>query len=59
MQGNSNGLKSIAEIGGKLGLGEDTLVPITGDIMTMPGLPKRPNAEGMDVDSAGRITGLF
>ena len=31
----------------------------TGDIMTMPGLPKVPAAEKIDVDENGRITGLF
>ncbi|AJQ28006.1 formate-tetrahydrofolate ligase FTHFS [Pelosinus fermentans JBW45] len=32
---------------------------ITGDIMTMPGLPKKPAAEMMDIDNDGKITGLF
>ena len=32
---------------------------LTGDIMTMPGLPKVPAAENIDVDETGRITGLF
>ena len=31
----------------------------TGDIMTMPGLPKVPSAEKIDVDENGKITGLF
>ena len=35
------------------------LVALTGDIMTMPGLPKVPAAEKIDVDENGRITGLF
>jgi len=35
------------------------LVAKTGDIMTMPGLPKVPSAEKIDVDENGRITGLF
>ena len=35
------------------------LVAITGEIMTMPGLPKRPAAEVMDIDNSGRIVGLF
>ena len=35
------------------------LVALTGDIMTMPGLPKVPAAEKIDVDEDGRITGLF
>ena len=34
-------------------------VVLTGDIMTMPGLPKQPSAESVDFDEAGRITGLF
>jgi formate--tetrahydrofolate ligase len=33
-------------------------VPITGDILTMPGLPRIPAAERIDVDANGRITGL-
>ena len=32
---------------------------LTGDIMTMPGLPRVPAAEGIDVDENGAITGLF
>lgn len=39
--------------------GAGFVVAITGSIMTMPGLPKVPAAEGIDVDSTGRITGLF
>ena len=35
------------------------LVALTGDIMTMPGLPKVPSAEKIDVDEDGLITGLF
>ncbi|MEO6711336.1 MAG: formate--tetrahydrofolate ligase, partial [Planctomycetota bacterium] len=31
----------------------------TGDVMTMPGLPKLPAAESIDVDGQGRIQGLF
>jgi formate--tetrahydrofolate ligase len=34
-------------------------VPITGDIMRMPGLPRTPAAEKMSVDDDGRVTGLF
>ncbi len=34
-------------------------VALTGDIMTMPGLPKKPAANGIDIDSEGKITGLF
>lgn len=39
--------------------GAGFLVPITGDIMRMPGLPKTPSAEKMDIDQDGNITGLF
>ncbi|MBI9031750.1 formate--tetrahydrofolate ligase [bacterium] len=39
--------------------GAGFLVPITGDIMRMPGLPKTPSAEKMDIDENGNITGLF
>jgi formate--tetrahydrofolate ligase len=34
-------------------------VVLTGDVMTMPGLPKKPAAENMDIDEEGRIKGLF
>lgn len=39
--------------------GAGFVVAITGAIMTMPGLPKKPAAENIDVDMAGKITGLF
>lgn len=39
--------------------GAGFLVALTGDIMTMPGLPKKPAAEGIDVSEDGVITGLF
>jgi formate--tetrahydrofolate ligase len=42
----------------RISAGAGFLVPITGDILTMPGLPRVPNAERMDVDTEGRITGL-
>lgn len=35
------------------------IVALTGDIMTMPGLPKVPAAERIDVDETGKISGLF
>ena len=35
------------------------ILALTGDIMTMPGLPKVPAAEKIDVDENGTITGLF
>ena len=43
----------------KVSAGAGFAVVLTGDIMTMPGLPKRPAAENIDVDANGRITGLF
>ena len=39
--------------------GAGFVVVLTGDIMTMPGLPKIPAAEKIDVDENGKITGLF
>ena len=43
----------------KVSAGAGFLVALTGDIMTMPGLPKVPAAEKIDVDENGAITGLF
>ena len=43
----------------KVSAGAGFIVALTGDIMTMPGLPKMPAAEKIDVDENGRITGLF
>ena len=43
----------------KISAGAGFIVVLTGDIMTMPGLPKSPAAERIDVDEDGRITGLF
>lgn len=43
----------------KIAAGAGFIVALTGDIMTMPGLPKVPSAEKIDVDDEGRITGLF
>jgi len=43
----------------RVSAGAGFLVAITGDIMTMPGLPKEPAAEKIDVDESGRISGLF
>lgn len=43
----------------KISAGAGFIVALTGDIMTMPGLPKSPAAERIDVDENGRITGLF
>ena len=43
----------------KIDAGAGFIVAKTGDIMTMPGLPKVPAAERIDVDNTGKITGLF
>lgn len=43
----------------KPSVGAGFIVAITGDIMTMPGLPKTPAAEMIDVDRTGKISGLF
>lgn len=43
----------------KVSAGAGFVVVLTGDIMTMPGLPKVPAAEKIDVDESGRISGLF
>jgi formate--tetrahydrofolate ligase len=42
----------------RLAAGAEFVVAICGDIMTMPGLPRRPAAEQIGIDEAGRITGL-
>ena len=43
----------------KVSAGAGFIVALTGEIMTMPGLPKRPAAERIDVDETGKISGLF
>ena len=43
----------------RLSAGAGFIVALTGDIMTMPGLPKAPAAFGIDVDADGHISGLF
>ena len=43
----------------KVSAGAGFIVALTGDVMTMPGLPKVPAAEKIDVDENGKITGLF
>ena len=42
-----------------LSAGAGFIVALTGDIMTMPGLPKTPAANQIDVDADGNISGLF
>ncbi|OPZ51499.1 MAG: Formate--tetrahydrofolate ligase [Firmicutes bacterium ADurb.BinA052] len=48
---------TVREIRASAGAG--FLVALTGDVMTMPGLPKVPAAEGVDIDEDGKIVGLF
>lgn len=43
----------------RVSAGAGFIVALTGNILTMPGLPKHPAAENMDIDKDGRITGLF
>ena len=43
----------------KVSAGAGFIVALTGEILTMPGLPKSPAAERIDVDDEGKITGLF
>jgi len=43
----------------RLSAGAGFIVPITGSVMTMPGLPKKPAALKIDIDENGQITGLF
>ncbi len=43
----------------KPSIGAGFIVAITGEIMTMPGLPKVPSAEMIDIDKTGKISGLF
>lgn len=43
----------------EIAAGANFVVPITGDIMRMPGLPEEPSSELIDIDNEGNITGLF
>ena len=43
----------------RLSAGAGFVVAVCGDIMTMPGLPRHPAAEGIGLDAEGRIDGLF
>jgi formate--tetrahydrofolate ligase len=52
-----NHVVNIREV--RLAAGAEFIVMICGDVMTMPGLPKVPAANNIDVDADGRITGLF
>lgn len=58
LKGRPSGFKiTIRDV--MLSAGAGFVVPIAGEIMTMPGLPKKPTAEMIDVDPNGRISGLF
>jgi formate--tetrahydrofolate ligase len=43
----------------RLSAGAEFVVAVCGDIMTMPGLPKVPAADSIDLDAGGKIVGLF
>ena len=43
----------------EIAAGAGFLIPITGDMMRMPGLPATPSAELIDIDEDGQISGLF
>lgn len=43
----------------RLAAGAEFVVFVCGDMMTMPGLPKLPSAERIDIDESGRVVGLF
>ena len=43
----------------RVSAGAGFVVALTGDVMTMPGLPKVPAANNMDIDKDGKIVGLF
>ena len=47
-----------SDVRSEASLGAGFLVPITGDVMTMPGLPKEPAANRIDIDKNGTIVGL-
>ena len=57
-KGRPTGFKlTVREV--RLSAGAGFIIPITGSIMTMPGLPKRPAACNIDVDANGKVSGLF
>ena len=53
----TNHVVNIREV--RLAAGAEFIVMICGDIMTMPGLPKVPSAEKIDIDASGKVVGLF
>jgi len=53
----SDHMVNIREV--RLAAGAEFIVMVCGDIMTMPGLPKIPSADHIDIDDSGRVVGLF
>jgi formate--tetrahydrofolate ligase len=53
----SNHVVSVREV--RLSAGAEFVVPICGEMMTLPGLPRVPAANNIEIDAEGRITGLF
>lgn len=53
----SNHVLTIREV--RLAAGAEFIVLVCGDVMTMPGLPKVPSANAIDVNDEGKIVGLF
>jgi formate--tetrahydrofolate ligase len=53
----SGHIVSLREV--RLSAGAEFVVMVCGDIMTMPGLPRLPSAEQIDLDEQGRVVGLF
>jgi formate--tetrahydrofolate ligase len=43
----------------RLAAGAEFIVVVCGEVMTMPGLPKVPSADKIDIDAQGRVVGLF
>jgi formate--tetrahydrofolate ligase len=43
----------------RLAAGAEFIVVVCGDVMTMPGLPKVPSADKIDIDENGKVVGLF
>jgi formate--tetrahydrofolate ligase len=43
----------------RLAAGAEFIVVVCGDVMTMPGLPKVPSADKIDIDATGKVVGLF
>lgn len=58
LKGRPRGFR-VSVRGINLSAGAGFLVPLTGPVLTMPGLPAQPSAELIDIDAAGKITGLF